>query len=137
MIRRPPRSTLFPYTTLFRSQGRGVCPPLPPLRVAAGQARHRRQPRLDGSAGASDARGSRSGDGFVVAPELGIGEVVTPPDQCPLRLHRPRLLAAEAWIEAELADGCMQRDPRQQPLVAAGETRRGEPLVDGSDEPLA
>src|SRR3989475_1873892 len=30
MIRRPPRSTLFPYTTLFRSVGvrRGDCPPL-------------------------------------------------------------------------------------------------------------
>src|SRR3989441_6257027 len=29
MIRRPPRSTLFPYTTLFRSRGRGavVAPP--------------------------------------------------------------------------------------------------------------
>src|SRR3989441_5562956 len=26
MIRRPPRSTLFPYTTLFRSQGRRACP---------------------------------------------------------------------------------------------------------------
>src|SRR2546427_5003927 len=26
MIRRPPRSTLFPYTTLFRSK-RAVCPP--------------------------------------------------------------------------------------------------------------
>src|SRR3712207_8516702 len=26
MIRRPPRSTLFPYTTLFRSQGRVVQP---------------------------------------------------------------------------------------------------------------
>src|SRR5256885_3083586 len=26
MIRRPPRSTLFPYTTLFRSPGRGRCP---------------------------------------------------------------------------------------------------------------
>src|SRR2546425_9691810 len=26
MIRRPPRSTLFPYTTLFRSQPREVCP---------------------------------------------------------------------------------------------------------------
>src|SRR2546422_7116702 len=28
MIRRPPRSTLFPYTTLFRSQQRraGICP---------------------------------------------------------------------------------------------------------------
>src|SRR3712207_8284811 len=24
MIRRPPRSTLFPYTTLFRSQGEGI-----------------------------------------------------------------------------------------------------------------
>src|SRR6266496_5445867 len=28
MIRRPPRSTLFPYTTLFRSDGRG-CPGRP------------------------------------------------------------------------------------------------------------
>src|SRR5690348_9768979 len=25
MIRRPPRSTLFPYTTLFRSSARGLC----------------------------------------------------------------------------------------------------------------
>src|SRR6266849_9726243 len=25
MIRRPPRSTLFPYTTLFRSRGRAPC----------------------------------------------------------------------------------------------------------------
>src|SRR5690242_21508149 len=35
MIRRPPRSTLFPYTTLFRSRGarrRGTCAaaPIPP-----------------------------------------------------------------------------------------------------------
>src|SRR6266700_7316899 len=27
MIRRPPRSTLFPYTTLFRSPGSDPCPP--------------------------------------------------------------------------------------------------------------
>src|SRR3712207_8395955 len=27
MIRRPPRSTLFPYTTLFRSRGRAAPPP--------------------------------------------------------------------------------------------------------------
>src|SRR5438270_9898096 len=27
MIRRPPRSTLFPYTTLFRSQARGAAAP--------------------------------------------------------------------------------------------------------------
>src|SRR5258706_10818030 len=43
MIRRPPRSTLFPYTTLFRSQSR----------VDSGEdagaktARHRRAPRRD------------------------------------------------------------------------------------------
>src|SRR3712207_6862987 len=28
MIRRPPRSTLFPYTTLFRSRGRRIARPL-------------------------------------------------------------------------------------------------------------
>src|SRR5688572_31620676 len=27
MIRRPPRSTLFPYTTLFRSRPADICPP--------------------------------------------------------------------------------------------------------------
>src|SRR3712207_8910642 len=41
MIRRPPRSTLFPYTTLFRSDGRGEPYPLPTdehrhLRVVGG-----------------------------------------------------------------------------------------------------
>src|SRR5437773_8769962 len=43
MIRRPPRSTLFPYTTLFRSRdelledrsGRNPCPPLAPDRSAS------------------------------------------------------------------------------------------------------
>src|SRR3712207_8475509 len=37
MIRRPPRSTLFPYTTLFRSQGAG-----PAERVVVDTARARR-----------------------------------------------------------------------------------------------
>src|SRR3712207_7329031 len=31
MIRRPPRSTLFPYTTLFRSIGEKIPPELPAL----------------------------------------------------------------------------------------------------------
>src|SRR2546426_5700114 len=50
MIRRPPRSTLFPYTTLFRS----VVPPVPRGRrrpgvnpVTAPRARRRRLPLLD------------------------------------------------------------------------------------------
>src|SRR3712207_8081839 len=40
MIRRPPRSTLFPYTTLFRSQDRGLRQPdleQPRALAAAGQ----------------------------------------------------------------------------------------------------
>src|SRR2546427_7872642 len=47
MIRRPPRSTLFPYTTLFRSGGFGnkaegwrsevfASPPVPPQKAAPG-----------------------------------------------------------------------------------------------------
>src|SRR2546429_5384991 len=36
MIRRPPRSTLFPYTTLFRS--RGAPPPVGTKRISASSA---------------------------------------------------------------------------------------------------
>src|SRR5690349_22377381 len=49
MIRRPPRSTLFPYTTLFRSDGpavRGVRPrPARPPRPRAPGVRPRERPR--------------------------------------------------------------------------------------------
>src|SRR5438046_7932892 len=38
MIRRPPRSTLFPYTTLFRSRGAPAARRRPSLRVAPGSA---------------------------------------------------------------------------------------------------
>src|SRR3712207_9028801 len=39
MIRRPPRSTLFPYTTLFRSRGDEITDPFPPSnpRTASGR----------------------------------------------------------------------------------------------------
>src|SRR5258706_8662449 len=36
MIRRPPRSTLFPYTTLFRSGSRRSCARSPPNSARAG-----------------------------------------------------------------------------------------------------
>src|SRR3712207_9573864 len=36
MIRRPPRSTLFPYTTLFRSRGAVRLPQLPAVRAVIG-----------------------------------------------------------------------------------------------------
>src|SRR3712207_9274957 len=42
MIRRPPRSTLFPYTTLFRSNGEGLEPKETKLRPALRFRRPRR-----------------------------------------------------------------------------------------------
>src|SRR2546426_2079166 len=39
MIRRPPRSTLFPYTTLFRSRADGGQDQLTPVRIAILAAR--------------------------------------------------------------------------------------------------
>src|SRR5947209_12549593 len=46
MIRRPPRSTLFPYTTLFRSTPRCRRPP-PPHRRTRRRARGSRTPRSE------------------------------------------------------------------------------------------
>src|SRR2546430_11385118 len=47
MIRRPPRSTLFPYTTLFRSRARV------PLRGAAGRGPRRAPPEAHARRGVS------------------------------------------------------------------------------------
>src|SRR5690349_22073886 len=44
MIRRPPRSTLFPYTTLFRSDGRGQ----PKTAGRRGADRAQKRPVADG-----------------------------------------------------------------------------------------
>src|SRR2546427_9075208 len=57
MIRRPPRSTLFPYTTLFRSHAlehRAVVeppesPPCPRVPYNAGEPRDRKSTRLNSS----------------------------------------------------------------------------------------
>src|SRR5258708_11037705 len=54
MIRRPPRSTLFPYTTLFRSQH-----PSPRLRGEGGTRRAKTQTRLgEGASPSAQTRGS-------------------------------------------------------------------------------
>src|SRR2546430_11240325 len=53
MIRRPPRSTLFPYTTLFRSRhahvrsGAGPRDPSAPLRANRTRSRDRARPRSE------------------------------------------------------------------------------------------
>src|SRR3712207_6960061 len=71
MIRRPPRSTLFPYTTLFRSEGavRGgedVALRPPPLPGPPGVAHRRPQDRPDG--------GHEDGGPGAPAPHVGDGE---------------------------------------------------------------
>src|SRR2546426_4892184 len=67
MIRRPPRSTLFPYTTLFRSRGRarslhrnGGRPPPPRFPSLRRPAENRRRP---GGRGRTDRRSSDPVDG--------------------------------------------------------------------------
>src|SRR6202041_2219278 len=53
MIRRPPRSTLFPYTTLFRSPpprpGRGACPRSTPRARRPSKRQDRKSTRLNSS----------------------------------------------------------------------------------------
>src|SRR3989442_9078355 len=77
MIRRPPRSTLFPYTTLSRSDGRGahggsglVAEPVPGGRVLHPRAGHEREPDsgpLDGieSAHEPDRKSTRLNSSHV------------------------------------------------------------------------
>src|SRR5258707_4178812 len=58
MIRRPPRSTLFPYTTLFRSASSSSC-----VHEPCGGVAERERPRCSGFAeiGQRNVRGRRHG----------------------------------------------------------------------------
>src|SRR5258707_6704639 len=84
MIRRPPRSTLFPYTTLFRSRR-----PRPPTRPDRRRARTRRCPtdRAEWCAKASPSRPS----GLGIEPRrLGKrGEEPEPFGSLRIRRHAP------------------------------------------------
>src|SRR3712207_7810600 len=79
MIRRPPRSTLFPYTTLFRSPHRLAARPLPGgapvLRAAAAAGGPGTAGGGDPDGGLHPGRGGAAGDGerHDVAPATGRG----------------------------------------------------------------
>src|SRR3712207_8627428 len=65
MIRRPPRSTLFPYTTLFRSRPPRGCPPAADEALAVpeprrGQAAAGLRARSDGEARVSAGEGGEA-----------------------------------------------------------------------------
>src|SRR5256886_15410194 len=99
MIRRPPRSTLFPYTTLFRSRardrGREAEPPAWPRRAAAGEGEgstaHPAAPR-------QDERGAVESDALRAVPYDPLVAV-----GIPLRPLR-RVGDVEAEVEHQLDD---------------------------------
>src|SRR3712207_8043951 len=65
MIRRPPRSTLFPYTTLFRSRRRMI------ERVEFGRTGHRSSRVIFGAAALSRMRQERADELLAVLDEHG------------------------------------------------------------------
>src|SRR6266542_7035881 len=116
MIRRPPRSTLFPYTTLFRSRRRG--PPAGGVLALAGAHRARGEhARLD-PPDVARRRATGQSDLRPVAAAQPPGR----PDPARLRrpLRRPRRGAREGDLLARPAplDGERRVPPR--PLREAG-----------------
>src|SRR3712207_6850791 len=76
MIRRPPRSTLFPYTTLFRS----LAAPRPPDTIAALRREPARGRLQHGGRRSGAAVGAHSGGSVPVGPVSG-----RPRDRAPRR----------------------------------------------------
>src|SRR5256885_8671321 len=95
MIRRPPRSTLFPYTTLFRSalapgNGGGIEPP----------QRHERRGRAP--RGAAQLRRRRANQGTLPRPERTRSEEHTSELQSPCNLVCRLLLEKKKKISTKL-----------------------------------
>src|SRR2546430_12275713 len=113
MIRRPPRSTLFPYTTLFRARDR----PLPAVhrRAPDGGGAHvpRLDPELPGAPRGGDARVSEGDRG---GPRLGQ----------PLQRHR---LLSDAAGQARGGDP-VAREGQARPALGAAAVSLHEPRAD-------
>src|SRR5258707_11811263 len=73
MIRRPPRSTLFPYTTLFRSVSRA-------MRIATVLVLTPSYTNAVAGATALNVAGGMSGPAATLAPELALAGVEAQPD---------------------------------------------------------
>src|SRR5256885_9682211 len=81
MIRRPPRSTLFPYTTLFRSHQLLI------ERVAVGDVEHLRDVRFGGAFAFAGLLAVRTAKGFQeIRSDLGRSEEHTSELQSPCNL---------------------------------------------------
>src|SRR2546422_7185991 len=98
MIRRPPRSTLFPYTTLFRSEGLLTEPPAPRHRCSPCGGKGRRPP-------AEACRPQSPGRSEEHTSEL------------QSRLHLVCRLLLEKKKKNKGTDGIRQRRRRAEPLA--------------------
>src|SRR2546430_17291943 len=101
MIRRPPRSTLFPYTPLFRSAGRRAHGPLSPARLRwPGGVR---EPLVVARPAALLPHLERSSYRALRSPDDGPNRAGQPHDARPLlgersqRRHAPLRIAA--WVD--------------------------------------
>src|SRR3989475_4194862 len=130
MIRRPPRSTLFPYTTLFRSQ-----------RVPVAKRRHRGQRRFPAGR----------------LPHAGAAHLHAPASEGELRRRRPPVMMGALRVMPALGPGQghglvakqfiqrgqpMRMDPREQVLARRSSSRRasappGAPAPGPRHSPLA
>src|SRR5258708_22377509 len=66
MIRRPPRSTLFPYTTLFRSEAERLLQPMTDVGLAAVKYYHFGIGTVDGVPAIVSRTGYTGEDGFEI-----------------------------------------------------------------------
>src|SRR2546426_9064598 len=92
MIRRPPRSTLFPYTTLFRSHVESNCPP-----GRRSQRVDKERRWVDGGRGKrlrSDLLVSRASQRILRQGRSGLGEL--PGDRKSTRLNSSHLVISYA-----------------------------------------
>src|SRR5256886_14328962 len=75
MIRRPPRSTLFPYTTLFRSIAHVVRMAGPELLAPGSQVSFLDPRSLEAGAGCREGPGYAGGDGLYAGGSGGAGHL--------------------------------------------------------------
>src|SRR6267142_7036645 len=108
MIRRPPRSTLFPYTTLFRSPRREPAQALAESRIAAGI--YRRDPWIyvTGAVAAFSVRDSRTADSLLT----GLERVCA--GGCASTYYRYEAAVARAHGYPEAADSLLARLERHR-----------------------
>src|SRR2546430_57358 len=134
MIRRPPRSTLFPYTTLFRSHVDAADPPArtPGLHPALGGAARARTAALDPVVAPVRARGVRSAPGAQQSLECGQPEEDGRNEERPGRGGHDSLLC---WVANGAVPALVYTSNRELGRGGPKPPYRGAPGIRGGELP--